>query len=393
MADGFDVKEFRVVSELALARRTLRHAAIRVLLPAALFLLASALPQPVAAQSVKGEVSATVENGFARLVFTLAEDVEPQVQVANGIIVITFERPVDVAVERISANAPGYVSAARRDPDGKGLRIALARKVTVNSMAAAERLFVDLLPDTWTGLPPGLPRDVIEDLARRAREAERKVRQQRVLVRQSKMTPIRVRVASQPTFTRYVFDLPELIGVAANNSKDKLTLTFDALLQFDLADAKATLPPVIGAIDSEIDQDSAVVRFIFAGKVDVRTFREDMSYVVDVTPAEPRSARQDRTVRSDELSATGGGIGGQDEAAARGLRAAANGTGAACCGRAGTDERRAPVPPAPPQSTPQTPARDEAALPAMPARVPPPARQYPPRPPDRRRQRPAQRSI
>ena len=66
------------------------------------------------------------------------------------------------------------MSAARRDPDGKGIRIALARKVTMNSMAAGERLFVDLLPDTWTGLPPGLPRDVIEELARRAREAETK---------------------------------------------------------------------------------------------------------------------------------------------------------------------------------------------------------------------------
>ena len=363
MADGFDVKEFRVVSELALARRTLRHAAIRVLLPAALFLLASALPQPVAAQSVKGEVSATVENGFARLVFTIAEDVEPQVKVANGIIVITFGRPVDVAVERISTNVPGFVSAARRDPDGKGLRIALARKATVNSMAAAERLFVDLLPDTWTGLPPGLPRDVIEDLARRARDADRKVRQQRVLARQSKMTPIRVRVASQPTFTRYVFELPELIGVAANNSKDKLTLTFDALLKFDLADAKAAMPGVIGAVDTEIDQDSAVVRFIFAGKVDVRTFREDLSYIVDVTPMEPKGERQDRTVRSDELSATSMELAARTRAPPADFEPPQTAPAQPAAG-AGTDERRAPVPP---QSMPQTPAHDDAALPAMPA--------------------------
>jgi long-chain acyl-CoA synthetase len=41
------------------------------------------------------------------------------------------------------------------------------------------------LPDTWTGLPPGLPREVIEDLARRAREAEKKVRQQRSLAKQT----------------------------------------------------------------------------------------------------------------------------------------------------------------------------------------------------------------
>ena len=182
------------------------------------------------------------------------------------------------------------------------MRLALARKVTVNSMAAGERLFVDLLPDAWTGLAPGLPRDVIEDLSRRAREAEKKVRQQRSLARENKMMPIRVRVVVQPTFTRYVFMLPELIGVSADNTKDKLTLTFDAALRFDLADVKATLPPAIEAVDSELDQEAVLVRFTFAGKVDVRTFREDNSYVVDVSAAEAKNLRQDDSVRSDELS-------------------------------------------------------------------------------------------
>jgi tetratricopeptide (TPR) repeat protein len=276
---------------------------VRALWPAALLLLTIVLPSPACAQAIKGEVGAVIENGFARLVFTLAEDVESQVKVGNGIIIVSYKRPVDVNVDKLAANAPGYVSAARRDPDGKAIRIALARKVTVNSMAAAERLFVDLLPDPWTGLPPGLPREVIDDLAKRARDADRKLRQQRVLARQAKMLPIRVRVASQPTFTRYIFDLPELIGVAAHNDKDRLTLTFDALLKFDLADAKATLPPVIASIDSEIEQEAVQVRFAFGGKVDVRTFREDMTYVVDVTPADAKSPRSETSVRSDELSA------------------------------------------------------------------------------------------
>ena len=130
---------------------------MRALWPAALLLLTIALPRPACAQAIKGEVSAVMENGFARLVFTLAEDVESQVKVANGIIIVSYRRPIAVNVDKLAANAPGYVSAARRDPDGKAIRIALARKVTVNSIAAAERLFVDLLPEPWAGLPPGLP--------------------------------------------------------------------------------------------------------------------------------------------------------------------------------------------------------------------------------------------
>jgi len=293
-----------VVSEWALARRSERHAAFRVLLVGALVLLACALACPAsAAQMIRGEVGAAVENGFARLIFTFTDDVDAQVKVANGIVMITFNQPVYVVVDKLDANATGYIGAARRDPDGKGIRIALARKVTVNSMAVAEKLFVDLLPDTWTGLPPGLPREVIEDLARRAREADKKLRQQRALARQSRMKSIRLRVASQPTFTRYVFDLPELVGVAANTGKNSLTVTFDALLNFDLADARAMLPATVGAIDSKVEQDTSAVRFTFTDRVDVRTFREDLSFVVDVTPMATKSPRPEASVKSDELSA------------------------------------------------------------------------------------------
>jgi tetratricopeptide (TPR) repeat protein len=269
-----------------------------------LLLLVTATAPTAAADAVKGEVSAAVENGFARLVFVLSEDVESQVRVANNIITISFQRPVEINVDRIGMSAGGFISVARHDPDGKAVRLALARKVTVNSMAAGERLFVDLLPDSWVGLPPGLPQNVIEELARRAREGEKQMRQQRQLA-QEKQKPIPVRVVVQPTFTRYVFQLPELIGVSADNTKDKLTLTFDKALRFDLADAKAALPPMIQAVDNELDENATVVRFTFSGKVDLRTFREDNSYVVDVSPAKPeaKSERQDDTVRSDELSA------------------------------------------------------------------------------------------
>ena len=273
-------------------------------LPLVFAALLTGLVWPLAgfAQTVRGEVSAAVENGFARIVFTLAEDIEPQVRVANGIVVLSFQRAVDINVDKLSAAAPGYVSAARQDPNGRGIRIALARKVTVNTMTAGERLFVDLLPDSWTGLSPGLPREVIEELARRAREAEKKLRAQRVLARQMRPAPVRLRVARQPTFTRYTFDLPELIGVVTNHDKDWFTLTFDAPLKFDFADAKATLPPVIGSIESAEEQQAVTVRFNFLGKVDVRTFREQLSYIVDITPMEEKRARAENQAISDELA-------------------------------------------------------------------------------------------
>jgi tetratricopeptide (TPR) repeat protein len=305
-AGGRIVKEVRVLSVWAFSRRTGWHAAFRVLRLGLALLAAGALAAPLpaaAANLVRGEVAVSTENGFARLVFTFADDVEAEAKLNNSIILITFKRPVDVMVDKLDVSSGGYIGAARRDPDGKGIRIALARKVTMNAMSVAEKLFVDLLPDNWSGLPPGLPREVIEELARRAREAEKKARQQRALAEQTQMPAIKLRVARQPTFARYVFDLPQLIGVSANSAKDKLTLTFDTLLKFDLADARATLPAFVSAIETGVEQENAFVRFNFAGKVDIRSFREGMSYVVDVTPMEGRSEGGEDTVRPNDLPA------------------------------------------------------------------------------------------
>ena len=75
--------------------------------------------------------------------------------VAGSIIVIRFKHPVDIPVDALSDAVPDYVAAARRDPDGSAIRLSLARRVTINTMTAGERVFIDLLPDTWKGPPPG----------------------------------------------------------------------------------------------------------------------------------------------------------------------------------------------------------------------------------------------
>ena len=98
---------------------------------------------------IKGEVKAVADGGYVRLMFQFDEAVEATSRVSGAIIVISFNKPVSVAVERLNVNAPEFISAARRDPDGSAIRIALTHKVKVNTIAAAERLYVDLLPETW----------------------------------------------------------------------------------------------------------------------------------------------------------------------------------------------------------------------------------------------------
>ena len=99
---------------------------------------------------------------------------------------------------------------------------------------------------------------------------------------------MRVRVAAQPTFTRYIFELPELTGVTAERAKDKLTLRFAKPLRFDLSDAKLAAAKAVAAIDGSADGDAAEVQFKLSQQADIRTFREDSNYVVDVSPIDAK---------------------------------------------------------------------------------------------------------
>ncbi|MFN3658952.1 MAG: tetratricopeptide repeat protein, partial [Pseudolabrys sp.] len=235
-----------------------------------------------AAEPVRGEVKVYTDGGYARMVFRLAEEVGAKVQVSGAIMVITFDKPVGVSVDGLNAGARDYISAARRDPDGTAIRIALARSVKVNTIPAAERLYVDLLPDSWKGMLPGLPQEVVDELASRAREAERQLHKQQLTAKAKQSPLVRVRVARQPTFTRYMFDLPAGANAVPEREDGRFRLNFDQQIRWDLADAKASLPATLESVEGETDYDMSVVTFVFKGAPELRTFREDRSIVVDV---------------------------------------------------------------------------------------------------------------
>ncbi|ETR75829.1 hypothetical protein X566_24530 [Afipia sp. P52-10] len=251
------------------------------------YAMLAALPLVLAAPAqaqvpVRGTAVLSKPGNYARLVFKLQRDVEADVRTAGSILIVRFQKPVDVNVGKLADAAPDYVSMARTDPDGSAVRLALARKVTPNVMVAGERLFIDLLPDNWTGPPPPLPAEVIKELADRAKEAERLLRQKEAAAAVKKKPPIRVRASTQPTFTRYVFELPGGEGVSTILNKDRLTLNFDVSLTFDLADAIVASAPNVASITQNAEGDTTAVTIMLIGDADVHAFREEKNYVVDI---------------------------------------------------------------------------------------------------------------
>jgi hypothetical protein len=249
------------------------------------------LAAPDAFAQNKGTLRGSEMAGFGRLLFILKEAPRVSATVTSGVLVITFDSPVDVDPERLAQEIPAYVGAARRDPDGKGLRIALARPVRPSIKEAGERIFIDLLPTNWTGQPPGLPQDVIDELARRAREAEEQLRlaDRRRIAEQPRAMPVRIGLL--PTFTRLVFEMPVVAAVTHKRVGDRFEIVFDAAFRVDAAKIKADLGSLVRTV--EADLAGAVSRVTIAVPEGVETFgfREDDTFVVDLVPADERARR------------------------------------------------------------------------------------------------------
>jgi hypothetical protein len=104
------------------------------------FAPAEAAPQnrgPVRAQAtaqVTAQVTADVSGGYARLVFALGDEVDASVHSAGNILIISFDRPVYLAVEHLVTQASQYI--ARRAAIPTAARFVLrsrARSMSVRS--------------------------------------------------------------------------------------------------------------------------------------------------------------------------------------------------------------------------------------------------------------------
>ena len=243
-------------------------------------------------QPVKGEATLTGANGYARLVLKFKEDVTTDAVVAGSVLIVRFEKPVDIPVDALPDTLPSYIGMVRRDPDGTAIRLALTQNVKVNLMMAGERVFIDLLPEKWTGAPPPLPAEVVKELSERAIAAERALRLQKQADEAKKRPLIRVRASVQPTFTRLVFEMPDGVAVSSALSTNKFLLSFSSALAFDLADAKVAMPANIRSIDQKMGDNASTVEIALIGEVDVRAFREEKNYIVDIGFEEGKAPQQ-----------------------------------------------------------------------------------------------------
>ncbi|MEO1199285.1 MAG: hypothetical protein AAFX39_08625 [Pseudomonadota bacterium] len=241
-------------------------------------------------------VEARSENGYGRIVLTFTDLPEYEVKTSTGVVVLSFGEPVDIsndiAVALVPDDIPGYISAARADPDGRGLRFALSQTVTINTMEAGNRLFVDFLPMSWSGPPPGLPQDVIDELQRMAElEAEaRRDRERDAAIRRAPQ--ISLRLLEQPTFTRLAFVWDDVIEGAISRNGDRVQIAFSRWGQVPIGRIRPQFPVYLLDMSTEQGEDGTVVELVIDPTADVRGFAEGDSYIVDIVDRTTVNAAQ-----------------------------------------------------------------------------------------------------
>ena len=235
-------------------------------------------PALAASATMRGEA---MPAGFGRLSLAFDEPIQTRIRVANGVLIVAFGSPVQVDVARIARELPSYVSVARTDPDGRGMRFALTQAYKANLIEAGDKAFIDLLPQNWSGVMPGPPPEAMAELTERLRVAEAKARE---AARQPPAPPavLTMRSASLPTLERLIFKAPAETKLASDLSDGTLKLVFDKPMNVEAAEIRNALPADVSLSGLDAGKDALSLTLALPKDWQTRTFSDETGLVVDL---------------------------------------------------------------------------------------------------------------
>ncbi|MGE3627521.1 MAG: tetratricopeptide repeat protein [Hyphomicrobiales bacterium] len=291
-------------------RYALEYLAWLAVFAAAAALFALAVVSPAFAQ-VEAQIEGREQNGYGRIILTFDRLPAYRNELSSGVLVLSFEEDVKAPVNQLTEALPAYIGMARRDPDGRAIRIALNRSFQVNLMEAGKQLYIDLLPPSWRGAPPSLPSHVIKELSALALAAEEKAKEEaRQREAMKNANELKVRLLKQPTFVRLVFDWNTFATADLSRSGGDVTLRFNQMADVSLAQVKSDAPRYLRKIAAENGPQGLQVSLSVDDDVDVRGFREGMAYILDLTGPDRAS---DASVAELDRKLSGGAAQGDAE--------------------------------------------------------------------------------
>ncbi len=212
---------------------------------------------------------------YGRLIFSFSQYPEISSSVSRGVIVLSFDRPIDISTDRLTIDLPNWISAARLDPDRKALRLGLAKAARPNLTEAGNELYFDLLPENWKGALPALPTDVIRELSRKARAADAAKREE------MPSRTLLIDTATSNKLSRLIIRGAAPSALRVNRKDHSIELEFLGDYDLDLARLRADLPVGFKSTDFEKRDGKMLLRVQIENGVTPDARVEDGAAIID----------------------------------------------------------------------------------------------------------------
>ncbi|MGV8854057.1 MAG: tetratricopeptide repeat protein [Devosia sp.] len=235
----------------------------------------------------QGQLLATQEDGYGRIILSFpGRDTLPKytMRIENGVLSLEFADQIAVILPDVGVVMPDYLSVARVDLDGHGLRMGLRSAYSFNRTEAGEKLYIDLLPPDWQGPPPMLPQNVLDEMAERARLAAIKAEQDRKAAGVLELHPqASVRIGRNPTFLRVQFDWNVPTTGDYVQDGDMGMIGFEWPVGIDLRELAIDLPPELLTVETAVNPDGSTITLQLAKGVKPRFYENSpRQYILDI---------------------------------------------------------------------------------------------------------------
>ena len=225
-----------------------------------------------------GQLQREDVQGYGRVSILFDDMPVARLDAKGSVVRIIFDRPVRLLPDRLVSMLPAYISAARLDPDQKTVRIALTGLHKVQLVPLGDRFLLDVLPETWRGLPPPPPQDLLDALAARLRQAEEAIK---IKTREPPLLSFEA-IRLPDRNTRFLLALGPAVPVQFEKQGDLVKLTIKAPFKLDLPAMRAAAPFSILDIRGETRPQDTILYFALQKGEDIQAQREAEGYIIEI---------------------------------------------------------------------------------------------------------------
>ena len=229
---------------------------------------APANPTAVAAEK-SGRVSIDTAKGYARVLFTFAQPTPVMASIADSVLTLRVGQGVTINIDTFTESLGDYVSTGRADRDGLTYRFALKKPAALHTSTQANQTAVDLVPDSFKGVPPDLP----PPLPVEAKNAPPDI---------GTLPIIKMRIGEYADYTRVVFDWPKAVVYSVFPGQGRISIRFEAAAKPDFSVLQTRSPAWVKSAGWHLDGSATVVDLETDGESTFKDFRDGPKVVIDV---------------------------------------------------------------------------------------------------------------